>query len=96
MSTYLFPVYIKLPGEFDMIFRLIRSTVPSLGFLIPTVFCCCGSLAQSALPPSVSVQPVLSRQVTETGDFVGRVAALNKVDIVARVTGFIGKRNFSE
>jgi membrane fusion protein, multidrug efflux system len=96
MSTYLFPVYIKLPGEFDMIFRLIRSTVPSLGFLIPTVFCCCGSLAQSALPPSVSVQPVLSRQVTETGDFVGRVAALNKVDIVARVTGFIGKRNFTE
>ncbi len=79
-----------------MIFRLIRSTVPSLCFLIPTVFCCCGSLAQSALPPSVSVQPVLSRQVTETGDFVGRVAALNKVDIVARVTGFIGKRNFTE
>ena len=79
-----------------MICRLIRSTATSVGFLIPTVFCCCGSLAQSAQPPSVSVQPVLSRQVTETGDFVGRVAALNKVDIVARVTGFIGKRNFTE
>ncbi|HEX4041431.1 MAG TPA: efflux RND transporter periplasmic adaptor subunit, partial [Xanthobacteraceae bacterium] len=63
---------------------------------MPTVFCCGGSLAQNALPPAVSVQPVVSRQVTETGDFVGRVAALNKVDIVARVTGFIGKRNFTE
>ncbi|MFY9759988.1 MAG: efflux RND transporter periplasmic adaptor subunit [Xanthobacteraceae bacterium] len=79
-----------------MICRLVRTTAISLGFLIPTVFCCCGSLAQNALPPSVSVQPVLSRQVTETGDFVGRVAALNKVDIVARVTGFIGQRNFTE
>jgi membrane fusion protein, multidrug efflux system len=47
-------------------------------------------------PPAVSVTPVASRQVTETGDFVGRVAAINKVDIVARVTGFIGKRNFTE
>ena len=79
-----------------MICRLVRSTATSLGFLIPTVFCCCGSLAQGALPPSVSVQPVLSRQVTETGDFVGRVVAINKVDIVARVPGFIEQRNFTE
>ena len=77
--------------------RLIRRIAPvSLGIFLPAAFCCGGSLAQSALPPSVSVQPVVSRQVTETGDFVGRVAALNKVDIVARVTGFIGKRNFTE
>jgi membrane fusion protein, multidrug efflux system len=47
-------------------------------------------------PPAVSVVPVANRQVTETGDFVGRVAAINKVDIVARVTGFIGQRNFTE
>jgi len=42
------------------------------------------------------VTPVASRQVTETGDFVGRVVAIDKVDIVARVTGFIGQRNFTE
>jgi membrane fusion protein (multidrug efflux system) len=47
-------------------------------------------------PPAVSVTPVASRQVTETGDFVGRVVAIDKVDIVARVTGFIGQRNFTE
>jgi len=47
-------------------------------------------------PPAVSVTPVASRQVTETGDFIGRVVAIDKVDIVARVTGFIGQRNFTE
>src|ERR1700740_478542 len=55
------------------------------------------ALAQDAgPPPAVSVVPVANRQVTETGDFVGRVVAINKVDIVARVTGFIGQRNFTE
>jgi membrane fusion protein, multidrug efflux system len=58
---------------------------------------CDTAAAQGASPPpAVSVSPVASRQVTETGDFVGRVSAVNKVDIVARVTGFIGKRNFTE
>jgi membrane fusion protein, multidrug efflux system len=53
--------------------------------------------AQGALPPpAVSVTPVVSRQVTETGDFIGRVTAIDKVDIVARVTGFIEERSFTE
>jgi len=39
---------------------------------------------------------VVSHQVTETADFVGRVVAINKVDIVARVAGFIEERNFTE
>jgi membrane fusion protein (multidrug efflux system) len=53
--------------------------------------------AQGALPPpAVSVTPVASRQVTETGDYIGRVTAIDKVDIVARVPGFIEERNFTE
>ena len=58
----------------------------------------CGvASAQRALPPpAVSVTPVVSRQVTETGDFIGRVTAIDKVDIVARVTGFIEGRSFTE
>jgi membrane fusion protein, multidrug efflux system len=52
--------------------------------------------AQSAPPPAVSVTPVVSRQITETVDFIGRVTAIDKVDIVARVPGFIEERNFSE
>jgi len=47
-------------------------------------------------PPTVAVTPVVSRQVTETGDFIGRVTAIDKVDIVARVPGFIEERYFTE
>lgn len=58
--------------------------------------CCIGAKAQSVPPPAVSVTPVVSRQVTAAGDFIGRVVAIDKVDIVARVTGFIEQRNFTE
>jgi membrane fusion protein (multidrug efflux system) len=34
--------------------------------------------------------------VTETGDFIGRIVAIDKVDVVARVPGFIEERNFTE
>src|SRR5262245_64941956 len=47
-------------------------------------------------PPAVSVDRVSNRLVTETGDFVGRVTAIDKVDIVARVPGFIEERKFVE
>src|SRR5215468_3679541 len=52
--------------------------------------------AQAAPPPAVTVTPVVSRQVTSTGDFIGRVAAIDKVDVVARISGFINERNFTE
>jgi membrane fusion protein, multidrug efflux system len=58
---------------------------------------CGAAMAQSSPPPpAVSVSPVVSRQVTATGDFIGRVVAIDKVDIVARVSGFIQERNFTE
>jgi membrane fusion protein, multidrug efflux system len=58
---------------------------------------CSAAMAQDAPPPpAVSVTPVVSRQVTETGNFIGRVTAIDKVDIVARVPGFIEKRYFTE
>jgi len=57
---------------------------------------CDAVAAQNAPPPAVSVRPVESRQVTETGDFIGRVAAIDKVEVVARVPGFIEERNFTE
>jgi membrane fusion protein (multidrug efflux system) len=61
------------------------------------IVCCRIAAAQGAPPPpAVSVVPVVSRQVTETGDFIGRVVAIDKVEIVARVSGFIKERNFTE
>jgi membrane fusion protein (multidrug efflux system) len=57
----------------------------------------CGAAAQApSPPPSVSVTPVTTRQVAETSDYIGRIVAIDKVDIVARVPGFIEKRNFTE
>jgi membrane fusion protein (multidrug efflux system) len=68
-------------------------------------FVCALSLAMSSgiaagqgapPPPAVSVTPVVTRQITETSDYVGRVAAIDKVDVVARVPGFLEQRNFVE
>ena len=59
------------------------------------IMCCSGAMAQST-PPSVTVTPVVSRQITESGDFIGQVIAIDKVDVVARVPGFIEERNFTE
>src|SRR5256885_8250954 len=62
-----------------------------------TIAHCGAAMAQAAPPPpAVTVAPVVSRQVTETGDFIGRVTAIDKVDIVARVPGFIEERYFTE
>jgi membrane fusion protein (multidrug efflux system) len=66
-----------------------------VGFVV-FILGCGGAAAQATPPPAVSVTPVVSRQVTATGDFVGRVVAIDKVDIVARVPGFIEQRNFTE
>lgn len=57
---------------------------------------CRAATAQGTPPPAVSVVPVVSRQITETGSFIGRVTAIDKVDIVARVRGFIEERSFTE
>jgi membrane fusion protein (multidrug efflux system) len=57
---------------------------------------CAQNTAPPPPPPTVSVAPVTSRQITETGDYIGRLTAIDKVDIVARVAGFIEQRNFVE
>jgi membrane fusion protein (multidrug efflux system) len=57
---------------------------------------CASAFAQVIPPPAVTVVPVASREITDTGEFIGRVVAINKVDIVARVPGFIEQRYFTE
>src|SRR6266536_6318488 len=70
-----------------------RTAIGALG----AVICCGAAFAQGATPPpAVSVTPASTRQVIETGDLIGRVTAINKVDIVARVPGFIEERYFTE
>jgi len=54
------------------------------------------SSAQGVPAPAVSVVPVVSREIVDTASFIGRIVAIDKVDIVARVPGFIEQRFFTE
>lgn len=47
-----------------------------------------------APPPLVTVTPVVKKRVIKTFELVGRTAAIKTVNLVARVTGFLEKRNF--
>ena len=71
----------------------LKAAVCALAF---TASCDTVGAQGTSPPPAVSVPPVVSRQVTETGDYIGRVTPIDKVDIVARVPGFIEERNFTE
>jgi membrane fusion protein (multidrug efflux system) len=47
-------------------------------------------------PPAVGVAPVARRAVTETNEFIGRVEAVDRVDLQSRVTAFLEERLFEE
>lgn len=47
-------------------------------------------------PPAVGVVKAQRRDIIETQEFVGRIAALNRVDLVARVTAVVTERPFNE
>jgi membrane fusion protein, multidrug efflux system len=47
-------------------------------------------------PPSVGVVRAEKQPITESSEFVGRIAAINRVALVARVTAFLEQRNFVE
>jgi membrane fusion protein (multidrug efflux system) len=47
-------------------------------------------------PPAVGVVEATNRPITETSEFLGRIEATNRVNIVARVTAFLEKRLFYE
>ncbi len=47
-------------------------------------------------PPAVGVTQAKKQPVTETSEFVGRIQAIDRVDLVARVTAFLQERHFTE
>lgn len=49
-----------------------------------------------APPPSVGVATVVQREIRPAAEFVGRVEAIDAVDLVARVNGFLDAREFQE
>ena len=46
--------------------------------------------------PAVGVVRAERQQITETDEFIGRIQAVNRVVLVARVTGFLEQRLFAE
>jgi membrane fusion protein (multidrug efflux system) len=47
-------------------------------------------------PPAVGVMETVKRPITESSEFLGRIEATNRVNVVARVTAFLEKRDFVE
>ena len=73
---------------------MLRRVMPALAILLtaPT------ALAQPGPqgPPAVGVVQAQRRPVIETSEFVGRIQAVNRVGLVARVTAFVQERRFTE
>jgi membrane fusion protein, multidrug efflux system len=76
--------------------RLPRSIAAFV--LLGTTFAVpCAAPAQHAPePPAVGVVEVAKRSITEKTEFLGRIEAINRVTVVARVTAFLEKRFFTE
>src|SRR6195256_4598652 len=52
--------------------------------------------APAAGPPAVGIVEAITRPITESSEFLGRIEAVNRVNVVARVTAFLEKRLFNE
>lgn len=55
-----------------------------------------GASAQSPQIPAVVVEPAATRALAQQTDFIGRIEAVNKVDIRARIEGYLGPRLFND
>ena len=51
---------------------------------------------QGAPPPAVLVQPAELKLIAAQAEFIGRAAAVDKVELRARVKGFLGPRKFND
>ncbi len=79
--------------------RLARLILPAIGCIGLLTACDDKPAAQNAAPPppaAVGVVEVTPRDVAREFEFVGRVAAIDKVDLRARVEGFLEQRHFTE
>src|SRR4249920_1899356 len=55
-----------------------------------------GAQPAPAGPPAVGVVRAERQQITQTDEFIGRIQAVGRVALVARVTAFLEKRLFVE
>ena len=67
-----------------------------LAAIIALVPFAAGAQAPPAGPPAVGVVRAARQQITQTDEFIGRIQAIGRVALVARVTAFLEKRLFVE
>src|SRR5437667_1970784 len=74
-----------------------KRTMKSLLFAVILVLLPAAAKAQPASgPPAVGVVRAERQQITQTDEFIGRIQAVGRVALVARVTAFLEKRLFVE
>ena len=64
--------------------------------LLATVLGASAHSQQGAPPPAVLVQPAELTPIADQLEFIGRTAAVDKVELRARVKGFLGPRKFND
>ena len=78
----------------------IRPLAGALALAALFLLAACGEKQQAqqapAAPPAVGVITVVSKPINPTAGFTGRVQAVDKVDLLARINGFLDKRLFTE
>jgi RND family efflux transporter MFP subunit len=78
-------------------FRLAIASALVPGLCLALAGCAQGpSEAPSAAPPPVSVSYPVEREVTDYADYTARTAAVDSVELRARVSGYLDKVNFKE
>lgn len=78
---------------------MARSRTLVAGIVGACAWCAVGlpaSAQQAGAPPAVGVVSVVSRPVTKTSEYLGRIQAKDRVNVVARVSAFLDKQFFKE
>jgi membrane fusion protein (multidrug efflux system) len=78
----------------------IRAVSRSAILAVVLLLAACGEKQQAqqapAAPPAVGIMAVVNKPINPTTGFTGRVQAIDKVDLLARINGFLDKRLFQE
>ncbi len=76
--------------------RLTAAACLAAGVLAASPVVSVQAQQQGAPAPAVLVQPAELTSIADQAEFVGRAAAVDKVELRARVKGFLGPRKFSD
>src|SRR5947207_15376521 len=75
----------------------MKPAITTFLFVVLLAVLSAGAKAQPAPgPPAVGVVRAERQQITETDEFIGRIQAVGRVALVARVSAFLEKRLFVE